>query len=97
MRDLRNSDPAKWTRKKLTAQFNMLTLPFASHRMSVRIKAGSFCHSVRSISHPYPHPGPSSQRVMEPNPQINTSRCMGCSCQILPKHSYVLIPQQKPP
>ena len=100
MRDIRHSDPTtEWTRKKLAVQLYVLALPFAfaSHRTSVRIKEGGSCHSVQSISHPHPQPGPSSQRVMELDFQIDTSWCMGCSSQILPKRSYVPISQQQPP
>ena len=78
---------------------NVLFLPFSLSDVG-SYKARGCCHSVRSISHPHPVriilflllP-----RDMELDFQIDTSWCMGCSKQILPKRSYTPVQQSLPP
>ena len=72
---------------------------FYSHRTSVRYKGKSLLPLRPFDFPPSPHPAsqvppPPLQSVMELDFQIDTSWCMGCSKQILPKRSYVPLPQQ---
>jgi hypothetical protein len=68
-----------------------------SSRLRFVIKA-AHSSSVRSIPTPAPStPSAFLLLAMELDFQIDTSWCMGCSRQILPKRSYVSIPQQLPP
>lgn len=76
-----------------------LAFPFL-RRMSVRIKAGAV--ATPSVRFPtltpvrITYPFLLLARDMELDFQIDTSWCMGCSRQILPKRSYTPTPQQLP-
>ena len=70
-----------------------LFLRFIQNRRLLPLRPFDFPPSPRPISFPVPP----LQRVMEPDYQIDTSWCVSCSEQILPKRSLVPIPQQLPP
>ena len=80
---------------------NVLPLPFTLAGPLGSYKGRSLL-SLRPFDFP-PSPRPyhccssSSQRDMELDFQIDTSWCMGCSRQILPKRSYTPVPQHLPP